>query len=40
MQHYWILLMILVMLIAAAAFGAGAYMFDAISRKRHGGYRL
>ena len=39
-QHYWISLMILVMLITAAAFGAGAYMFDVISRKRHGGYRL
>ena len=39
-QHYWIALMILVMLITAAAFGAGAYMFDVISRKRHGGYRL
>ena len=39
-QHYWIPLMILVMLITAAAFGAGAYMFDVISRKRHGGYRL
>ena len=39
-QLYWIALMILVMLITAAAFGAGAYMFDVISRKRHGGYRL
>lgn len=39
-QHYWIPLMILVMLIAGAAFGAGVYLLDVMSRKRHGGYRL
>jgi len=39
-QHYWIPLMILLMLIAGAAFGGGVYLLDVMSRKRHGGYRL